>query len=231
MKTKLLSLLSIWCISLLLTAAGCNKDNDPVAGIPGTQGIYLHLEYRYGLGVEIYYRPYLLFKDGTIYQNLDVNPDKLNIEQSKKDEPKNWGTWKKQGEDIVVQWPDETDTWEKDTWYTTLAATKGEQISGTYRSLSGISNIQLGGSSTVIATATLSFSGNKFTYETFGGSTDSQTVAYGSKNKAGTYTLNGNTIELRFNDGSVEKKFFYFYPGEGAKTVFGVGSNYYILRK
>ncbi len=231
MKTKVVLLVSALYMSLLLAVAGCTKNNEPVAGLPGTEGIYLHLEYRYGMGVEIYYRPYLLFKDGTLYKNMDTSPESLNVEQSKKEEPKNWGSWKKQGNAIVVQWPDETETWKEKTWFTTLAASEGEQIAGTYRSLSGISNVQLGGTSTVISTATLSFSGDKFTYETFGGSTDSQTTAYGSKTKAGTYKLNGYTIELQFNNGTTEKKFFYFYPGEGPKTVFGVGSNYYILKR
>ncbi len=236
MKTKIPYVSLLLVLISLLTAAGCNKENDAqtpesIPGLAGTEGIYLHLEYGYGLGgVEIEYRPHLMFKDGTLYKNLSTSPDKLEVAQSKKDEPKKWGTWKKQGNDILVQWGDgKASTWEEKTWFKTVPAGKGEQISGIYRSISGVSSVPIGGSSTVIATASLSFDGNKFTYEKTAGGSDGTTSAYSSQTKAGTYKLDGHTIELRFNNGTVEKKFFYFYPD--SKTVFGVGGNYYVERQ
>ena len=40
------------------------------------------------------------------------------------------------------------------------------------------------------------------------------------------YRLDGHTIELRFNNDDVERKFFYFYPD--SKDVFGIGDDYYV---
>jgi hypothetical protein len=235
MKTKIQYSFLLASLLFLLTAAGCSKENDAqtpesIPGLAGTEGIYLHLEYGYGLGgITIEYRPYLMFKDGTVYKNLDTRPDKLDVTQSKQAEPKEWGTWKKQGDEIIIQWPGDEDTWEKKTWFVTVAAGKGEQIGGTYRSLSGLSNVQLGGDFTAISASSISFDGEKFTYESTSGGGNSSVTAYGSQTKAGTYKLDGHTIEMKFNNGLTEKKFFYFYPD--SKTVFGVGGNYYVQRK
>jgi hypothetical protein len=234
MKTTIAYPSLLVSLFFLLTSAGCNKNAEAVpaesvSGIPGTEGIYLHLEYRYGLGVEIYYRPHLMFKDGSVYKNLDTSPEKLDVAKSKQAEPAKWGTWKKQGNEITVAWNGgDTDTWKEKTWFKTVPAGKGEQISGTYRSLSGLSNVQLGGDFTAISAKSLSFSGDKFTYESTSGGGNSGVTAYNSQTKAGTYKLDGHTIEMRFNNGIVEKKFFYFYPD--SKTVFGVGGNYYVQR-
>ena len=70
------------------------------------------------------------------------------------------------------------------------------------------------------------FDGNKFTYETFGGSTNESTTAYASETKAGTYKLKGHIITLTFNNGIVENKLFFFMPD--SKEMFGIGSTYYL---
>jgi hypothetical protein len=72
----------------------------------------------------------------------------------------------------------------------------------------------------------VSFDSNKFTFESIGGGSSDALTAYGSQSKAGTYELNGYSITLRFNNGTVEKKFFYFYPD--SKDVFGIGTRYYV---
>jgi hypothetical protein len=219
----------IFCIS-----AACNKDVAPqsvntISGIPGTDGIYIHLEYTYGFGIEINYVPYLLFMDGGVYKNLDINSDKFNVEQSKKSEPNEWGTWKKDNNQFTIKWnKGDEDTWKEGTWWKALAASNNETLEGLYKSISGLSNVPLGGSSTVISAKNLSFLGNQFTYESTVGSTTNSVTLYSSLEKAGTYELMGHTIELRFNNGLVEKKFFYFYPD--SKRVFGVGENYYIQK-
>jgi hypothetical protein len=237
MTTKRFFLLFFILISTLnIVLFSCQKEDEVQAAsvaeeVPGAEGIYLHLEYNLGVGgfLTIEYRPYLFFKDGSVYQNLDTSVDKLDVTKSKQQEPKEWGTWKKNGNEFTITWNDgDTETWEEDEWFTTQAARAGEKIAGSYKSISGGGNVAFGGDVMVFSASNISFDGDKFTYESTGGGTSTSITAYSSQNKAGTYELKGNTITLKFNNGSVEKKFFYFYPD--SKDVFGIGSRYYVPR-
>jgi hypothetical protein len=238
MMTRRFLLILLICAGFTnITLFSCSNENDPSASatveeVPGAEGIYLHLEYRLGVGgyMEVVYRPYLFFKDGSVYKNLDTSIDKLDIPRSRQQETEHWGTWKKQGSDFVITWSDgEAKTWKESTVFLARKATAGETISGSYRSLTGGGNIAFGGDVLTFSANTISFEGNKFTYESTSGGSSSTTTAYGSRNKAGTYELNGHAITLRFNNGEVEKKFFYFYPD--SKRVFGIGTRYYVERR
>ncbi len=48
---------------------------------------------------------------------------------------------------------------------------------------------------------------------------------YKKYNEAGTYTLNDYSMELHFNNGTVIRRMFYFYP-QGS-THFGIGNAVY----
>ncbi|QHT65594.1 hypothetical protein GXP67_02410 [Rhodocytophaga rosea] len=235
MKTKRFFLFFLLLISTLnVILFSCQKEDEvqaasKVVDVPGAEGIYLHLEYTMGVGGFLYpeYRPYLLFKDGSIYQNLDTSIDKLDVAKSKQQEPKEWGTWEKKGNEFSITWSDgDTETWGEDEWFTTQAATAGEKIKGSYESISGGGNVAFGGDVMIFSATTISFDGDKFTYESTGGGSTSNLTAYSSQDKAGTYELKGNSIILKFNNGAVEKKFFYFYPD--GKDVFGIGTRYYV---
>jgi len=146
---------------------------------------------------------------------------------SKQQEPDEWGTWQKQGNEIAITWQDgDTDTWEDKSWFVANQAAKSETIAGDYTSISGGGNTAFGGSVITFSSSDISFNGNKFTFESTGGGSSSDVTAYSSQTKAGTYELDGYSITLRFNNGTVEKKFFYFYPD--SKEVFGIGSRYYV---
>ncbi len=219
-------------IMLLLTFPflGGSSDNETADfKIQGLEGIYLHLEYTYGLGVEIKYRPYMFFKDGSVFKDLDVSAQDFNPSSSKMNNSDQWGVWKKQGNEIFLNWNSgKSDSWKDGTWYKSVSANMGEQISGSYKSISGVSNVPMGGDATVLSVRNISFKDNLFTYESFTGSSNEGTTVYNNHTKAGTYILDGYSIELLFNNGTREKKFFFFYPD--SKDVFGIGSTYYILK-
>jgi hypothetical protein len=233
-KKNLLFLLltSILLVNIPLTS--CQKDQESpvttsIQEVPGAEAIYLHEEYEMGVGGYMYvvYNPYLVFKDGSIYKNLATNIDKLHIEQSRQQEAEEWGTWQKKGKDIVIAWKDgDQDTWEEESWFIANPASGGETIKGDYHSISGGGNIAFGGSMMTFSSTNISFNGNKFTFESTGGGSSDAVSSYASQTKAGTYELNGYSITLRFNNGVVEKKFFYFYPD--SKDVFGIGTRYYV---
>jgi predicted secreted protein len=55
---------------------------------------------------------------------------------------------------------------------------------------------------------------------------DVSTSAYSNSNSAGTYKLNGYSIEMRYNNGEVVRRLFYFYPD--SRTTFGIGGDAYV---
>ncbi|AZZ89761.1 hypothetical protein EUZ85_03170 [Hahella sp. KA22] len=46
---------------------------------------------------------YLLFKDGSAYKRLTVPPEDFGVAKARKDDPKNWGVWKKNGDGYKVK--------------------------------------------------------------------------------------------------------------------------------
>src|SRR5262245_14165377 len=110
------------CALLVTTCAQTRSGKDP-QGSPKIEGLYTNTRYVVGYGgmTKIYYVPYLLFKDGTIYQNMKVSPNDLDVKRSRQSEPEMWGRWQKSGELIKVQWNDgHNETW--NSWYVTIPA-------------------------------------------------------------------------------------------------------------
>ncbi len=60
-----------------------------------------------GMSISSTYDPYILLKDGTIYNGLPVAPDDIDVSRSRRQEPEKWGRWKKtEGGSYAAAWPD-----------------------------------------------------------------------------------------------------------------------------
>jgi hypothetical protein len=104
-------------------------------------------------------------------------------------------------------------------------------MKGSYKTIGGGGNTALGGNTMIFVASNITFNDKgQFTLQkTSGGSNtdfDVSTTTYANSNSAGTYTLNGYSIEMRFNNGQAVRKLFYFYPD--SKTTFGMGSDAYV---
>ncbi len=204
--------------------------NQFATGLAGLQAIYLHREHTFGVGgmLVLHFRPHLMFADGSVFRDLPTRVDTFDVAASKASEARDWGTWTRNGDEIRITWPDgDTDTWDAGSWYVARPAQRGEPIAGAYASISGGGNTALGGSVLTFASRNLTFDGDRFTAESTGG-TSGAVTAYSSQDRAGTYVLDGHTIELHFNNGTTERQFFYFYPD--SKNVLGIGSRSYTRR-
>ena len=210
---------------------------------PGeVKGIAIHLEYIAGVGGGIYpsYEPYLMLADGSVYDGPSVSPYRFDVAKSKQLEPRKWGTWKAVGKTIVISWPnkekekDKTDTWEKN-WFWAKPAANGEKIQGSYKTISGGGNTAFGGNVMIVSASNITFNKNgQFTMVSTSGGSNSgdfgvSSSAYAHKDGAGTYILNGYSLELRFNNGQVKRQSFYFYPD--SKETMGIGTSAYVPRK
>ncbi len=192
------------------------------------QGIYMHLETGFGVGgfVTQNYEAYLFLRDGTVYEYPDVPPYDLDVPASRQTEPKRWGRWKKQGSKIVIQESDgKTSDW--DHWHVAVAAKPGEKLSGSFKSISGGGNVAFGGSSVVVSMKRITFlPTGQFRLASTGGGSDANVSAYSNKDLAGTYQLDQHVITLKFNNGQVERRFFYFYPD--SRDTFGMGGSVFV---
>jgi hypothetical protein len=211
-----------------------------VRGLKPTEikGIVINLEYTYGIGGAVIseYTPYLLLNDGSLYSNPVVSPYEFDVAVSKQKEPKKWGTWKISGNAITVTWParNKTERWEKN-WFWARPAAGNEKIDGAFVNMAGAGNTALGGNVMTVSSKNILFNNaGRFAltsvsvgsnYADYGIST----AAYSKKDEAGAYSLNGYSIELRFNNGTTMRRSFYFYPKD--KVHFGIGNHVYIPRK
>ncbi|MFL5745413.1 MAG: hypothetical protein ACJ751_12155 [Niastella sp.] len=219
-----------------------NADNTSrsVRGLKATEikGIVLNLEYSYGVGgaVTSEYTPYLLLNDGSLYNNPVVSPYEFDIALSKQRDPKRWGTWRISGSTIVVTWPgrNKTERWEKN-WFWARPAAGNEKIEGAFSSMAGAGNSTMGGNVVTVSSKDILFNnvgrfaltgvavGTNYTDYSIPAS------AYSKKDEAGAYTLNGYSIELRFNNGSTMRRAFYFYPKD--KAHLGIGNHAYVQKR
>ncbi len=222
------------------TIAGNDNVITPVKGLKPTEikGIIINLEHNYGAGGSVIseYMPYLLLNDGTIYSNPVVSPYEFNVGLSKQREPKKWGTWKISGNAISVNWPgrNKSEKWEKN-WFWARPAAGNEKIEGAFTSMIGSGNSALGGNVVTVSSKNILFNTlGRFALTGVGVGTNYTdyniaTSAYSKKDEAGSYKLNGYSIELRFNNGTTMRRAFYFYPKD--KAHFGIGNHVYVQKR
>lgn len=200
------------------------------------KGIVINAESGIGVGgmVTIEYRPYLLLQNGSIYRYPAVAPYDLDVAASKTAEPNKWGSWKLEGKTLVVTLPEKgvmkTERWDGD-WFWAKAPVANEKIKGAYMTIGGGGNTAMGGNTMIVYSSNINFNDKgQFTMKKMGGGTntdfDVSSTAYSNSNAAGTYKLNGYSIEMRYNNGQVVRKLFYFYPD--SRTTFGIGDDAYV---
>jgi hypothetical protein len=200
------------------------------------KGIVINAESGVGVGgmVTIEYRPYLLLQNGSIYRYPIVAPYDLDVAASKTAEPNKWGTWKMEGKTLVVTLPEKgvmkTERWDSD-WFWAKAPVANEKIKGAYMTIGGGGNTAMGGNTMIVYSTNLTFNDKgQFIMKKTGGGTntdfDVSSSAYSNSNAAGTYKLNGYSIEMQYNNGQVLRKLFYFYPD--SRTTFGIGDDAYV---
>lgn len=198
------------------------------------RGIVMHLEYSTGVGgmMITVYNSYLLLQDGTCYKHCQVSPYDLDVPGSRVSEPNQWGTWRLEDKTLSVTMnkDQKTDKWDEN-WFWGRPAAKDEKITGAYHTLSGGGNTALGGGSMVYASGNITFNDKgQFTRVSSGGGSNSgptgSVTAYSSKDAAGVYIFDGYSLELHYNNGTVIRQCFYFYPR--TKDTFSIGDNDYV---
>jgi hypothetical protein len=165
---------------------------------------------------------YLLLKDGSMYSNLQYTPHDLNVPASKKGEPKYWTKWRRSSGKLQYL---DGNAWKPLEGFLVLPGGKNEQIKGVFEYMSSYTIGTLNQGTTSISRVAYSFSGNKFIRyagNTLSGSTVSVfSYATSSNDQKGTYIFDGYTLELRFENGKVDRTFGYYWDKKKDSLVIG----------
>lgn len=191
----------------------------------GLTDVIMRTVTNYGLnGVYIKNEVSVLFADGTIFSNPNEPLDALDAVISKRQNPKKWGKWQKNGSVLRVTkpWKNKSYDWKK--WFRVRPAEKGQKIVGHFNSLDGF------GGSTVINAAMVAFdSQGRFAWKTVKGGNTSWKPIYSKSASAGTYEIDDYKITLIYNNGVRESFFFGFYPMDDEHFV--IGSSHFTPKK
>ena len=206
--------------------------------LPNSQilGIYLDQNYTFGVGgmMIMEYEPVLLLKNGVAVEDFDVPPQELDLASFRAQNPRDVGRWTRTKTGFSVKMNGAKSASEIEGYNRVFAAKAGQKLNGSFSSLGGGGNTALGGDVMIAVSNSYRFFPNgRFTTDrAASGSTSSMTALSTSKN-AGTYTLGGHTLTLKFNDGRTWRRLFYFYPSKGKPSdgVIGIGKSAFVKDK
>jgi hypothetical protein len=216
----------------------------PGKGLKADQidGVYFKLEAGIGAGgmVTQEYNPYLFLKDGWVYNDPDEAPSDFDAAASKRLEPKNWGRWQRSGNNVTIIWnakPNKPSTYEQKQFLRAIPGKPSLKLEGQYQSISGGGNTALGGTSMVTAWKDFEFKRDgRFLGAGGAGSSGSEggtsvTVGVNSPSTVGTYSFDGHTVQLKYDDGRVQRSFFcLFPPDDGSTKVLMIAGSTYIRK-
>lgn len=196
---------------------------------------------------------YLLLRDGSVYADLPVPPDTLDVLKSKQREPAKWGKWRKVGAAYKVSW--EGAPYQNLPGSKVSPAPAQQKLAGRYGTgrFSGVIGMTASSSqwgvtfgkngrfrkdSKSLTTSSMGF-GDNATHtasghnddESFGGgfgATWAVSTSQKRKNpngaREGDYSLNGYVLTLRYDNGKVARLPFFF--GDAArKTLWFEGAS------
>jgi hypothetical protein len=179
----------------------------PGRGIPPQQieGVYHHWNWMMMLnaGMVDTGADYVLFKNGEVWRHPQLPPQDVDIAKAKQVAAADWGSWERIGKVIVIRMRGGRDERYDPTQLVRYeAAPPNQRVEGSWhRTLSQVSHV--GGQSTAGVVTNMLVLHADGTFE-WGGFT-------------GHYLIDGYTLELRHDDGRVERDLFYWAGGEESK--------------
>lgn len=193
-------------------------------------GVYLGSRHTFGVGGIMVTKqfPVLILRDGTAYKNFAVPPAQLNVASLKKAAPSNAGRWTRTAKGFSVRFNGSKSASEIKADLKVEPASAGQRLSGKFLTISG-GGVPSG--VTVAASNVYNFSRDGRFSGARSGSAFGEGVAVSSNSTdAGTYSISGYELVLKYGNGTTERRLFYFYPGQksGKNSVIGIGSSTYI---
>ena len=224
----------------------------PGKGVPNAKIAAVLLDSKYN-GQSMDESTYLLLKDGSVYADLPVPPDELDVLKSKQREPDKWGKWRKIGGTYKVSWAGAP--YQNLPGTPVIAAPAQVKLQGRWGTGSSstgfVSSYALwgvsfdkngrfrkdsrGGSSSIgyadaDGNVPMTSSGYDDSGSYAGASGANYAIATSSKRKnpngsrEGDYSINGWVLTLRYDNGKV-KRLPFFFANKSQKTLWFEGSS------
>jgi hypothetical protein len=175
-------------------------------------------------------RPVVLFRNGEALKDVKGLTYAGGLAAHRSVKPKAWTQWRRRNGRVELS----TDKgWKKLPFSTTYQSLPNQfRLDGTYRSLSGTGNVAIGGSSSVAAWNTYTFSADGRVVRGGGAGASSGDVVTSSvaPNQRGRYQVEGLILRIRYDDGSVEEWIVIANPKD-PNTAIWLDGNSYARRK
>ncbi|MBC8104913.1 MAG: hypothetical protein H7Z41_20250 [Cytophagales bacterium] len=234
-----------------VTPPGKGVASSQIAAVVHHYDVDLYSAGASGMGTNITDEAYLLLKDGTIHSGMPVAPDQLDVVRSRQNEPNTWGRWRFSNGKYQVSWnggvyqplkgsrvrPGQAATRLQGRWGT---GSSSASLMGSSYSLWGVTFTKdgrfkkdgRGGSGNSLFMQTGGQPAINSTYDDNGSVTSATggNFVVMSKNKRnpngdreGSYSINGYSMTLRYDNGKVARIPFFF-TGSSQKTLWFEGN-------
>lgn len=173
--------------------------------------------------------PVVLMKSGEALTDVKGLGAPGGLEAHKRAHPEHWTRWRREGGKLQLA---KKKGWEPLPFQTTYARLPDDlELDGLYRDLEGSGTIGVGGTQSVTAYDEYRFSPDGTVERTGGAGSSAQagdtTVTTGARREVrhGRYTVDGLTLEIRYQDGNSEKRILIADPKDPGKAIWldGVG--------
>jgi len=153
------------------------------------------------------WRPYVLLKDGSAYENPNSPPELLDASSSRQSEPARWGSWTRQGNEVTLNIASHQPM---STTHCISPAPAGTTLDGSYKHVGGGGTLAAGGHASFMRSDRYRFNADG----SFDSGRSSGLISPGASSvsesaRSGHYQIHDYSIELRYDDGSQATLFFY----------------------
>lgn len=186
-------------------ASSCQKEDpeikeDTGQTDPDVEGWYFRAIYGYPLSVT--FEPVVLFKNGQYVEVEDQPVDELDEAADKRERPKAWGTWRKDGDTFYLT-NNEGHTSDyrlgNGNWFPAYPYMEAVPLANGYENTTGG---DYGNGTSALFKTRIDFPGEGYFYHSFnGGVITPGSAAWKKTEDAGTYTISGHTMVLTYNSG------------------------------
>lgn len=162
---------------------------------------------------------YLLLKDGTVYKNLQIAPDQFDIRASRRKEPSQWGLWKREGGKYHVSF--EGAPYQPLPGDKVFPAAPQTRLNGRYGILNSPQEAV-----TFTRAGRFSKTGPAPDADKRADTPTDESDHNSPADRAGTYSISGYAMTLRYDSGKAERIPFFFTNKERTEFWFGGHSAY-----
>jgi hypothetical protein len=170
--------------------------------------------------------PVVLFQNGTALKKVEALSSTDGLAEQRNSRPKDWTKWRRNNGKVQLLSDKGWQNLPFPVTYKTLPA--NFRLNGTYRSLSGTGNVAIGGSDSVAAWETYSFTsaGRVIRGSGAGSSNEGVTSSSVAADRRGRYQIDGLMLRMTYDDGSTEQRLIIANPKDPKTAIWLDGTGY-----